>query len=239
MRAARCRASRKNTSCGSRRKPSSRSWARRIRDQAEVEELREKLAKADLPEDVRKEAERELGRLEKLPPSQPEHNVIRTWLEYVIELPWNKRSEDNLDLARARQVLDEDHFGITKVKERILEHLAVLKLNPEAKAPILCFVGAPGVGKTSLGQSIARALGRKFERMSLGGLHDEAELRGHRRTYIGALPGRLLQAMRRAGFANPVLMLDEVDKLGRDFRGDPAAALLEDSGSGAEQNVPR
>ncbi|MDP9112640.1 MAG: endopeptidase La [Acidobacteriota bacterium] len=196
-------------------------------DQAEVEQLREKLAKADLPEDVRKEAERELGRLEKLPPSQPEHNVIRTWLEYVIELPWNKRSDDKLDLPRARQVLDEDHFGITKVKERILEHLAVLKLNPEAKAPILCFVGAPGVGKTSLGQSIARALGRKFERMSLGGLHDEAELRGHRRTYIGALPGRLLQAMRRAGFANPVLMLDEVDKLGRDFRGDPAAALLE------------
>jgi ATP-dependent Lon protease len=196
-------------------------------DQAEVEQLREKLAKADLPEDVRKEAERELGRLEKLPASQPEHNVLRTWLEYVIELPWNKRSDDLLDLARARQVLDEDHFGITKVKERILEHLAVLKLNPEAKAPILCFVGAPGVGKTSLGQSIARALGRKFERMSLGGLHDEAELRGHRRTYIGALPGRLLQAMRRAGFANPVLMLDEVDKLGRDFRGDPAAALLE------------
>ena len=196
-------------------------------DQAEVEQLREKLAKADLPEDVRKEADRELGRLEKLPPSQPEHNVIRTWLEYVIELPWNKRSEDSLDLAQARQVLDEDHFGITKVKERILEHLAVLKLNPEAKAPILCFVGAPGVGKTSLGQSIARALGRKFERMSLGGMHDEAELRGHRRTYIGALPGRLLQAMRRAGFANPVLMLDEVDKLGRDFRGDPAAALLE------------
>ena len=196
-------------------------------DQAEVEQLREKLAKADLPEDVRKEADRELGRLEKLPAAQPEYNVIRTWLEYVIELPWNKRSDDLLDLARARQVLDEDHFGITKVKERILEHLAVLKLNPEAKAPILCFVGAPGVGKTSLGQSIARALGRKFERMSLGGLHDEAELRGHRRTYIGALPGRLVQAMRRAGFANPVLMLDEVDKLGRDFRGDPAAALLE------------
>src|SRR5665213_2542824 len=196
-------------------------------DQAEVEQLREKLAAAYLPEEVRKEADRELGRLEKLPPSQPEHNVIRTWLEYVIELPWNKRSDDNLDLARARQVLDEDHFGLTKVKERILEHLAVLKLNPEAKAPILCFVGAPGVGKTSLGQSIARALGRKFERMSLGGLHDEAELRGHRRTYIGALPGRLIQAMRRAGVANPVLMLDEVDKLERDFRGDPAAALLE------------
>ena len=196
-------------------------------EQAEVQELHEKLAKADVPEEARKEAERELGRLEKMSPAQPEYNIVRTWLEYVIELPWNKRSEDLLDLARARQVLDEDHFGITKVKERILEHLAVLKLNPEAKAPILCFVGAPGVGKTSLGQSIARALGRKFERMSLGGLHDEAELRGHRRTYIGALPGRLIQAMRRAGFANPVMMLDEVDKLGRDFRGDPAAALLE------------
>jgi ATP-dependent Lon protease len=196
-------------------------------DKAEVESLREKLAKADLPDDVRKEAERELGRLEKMNPQQPEHNVIRTWLEYVIELPWKTRSEDNLDIARARQVLDEDHFGITKVKERILEQLAVLKLNPEAKAPILCFVGAPGVGKTSLGQSIARAIGRKFERMSLGGLHDEAELRGHRRTYIGAMPGRLIQAMRRAGANNPVLMLDEIDKLGRDFRGDPAAALLE------------
>ncbi len=196
-------------------------------DKAEVESLREKLTKADLPDDVRKEAERELNRLEKMNAQQPEHNVIRTWLEYVIELPWKTRSEDNLDIARARKVLDEDHFGITKVKERILEQLAVLKLNPEAKAPILCFVGAPGVGKTSLGQSIARAIGRKFERMSLGGLHDEAELRGHRRTYIGAMPGRLIQAMRRAGANNPVLMLDEIDKLGRDFRGDPAAALLE------------
>jgi ATP-dependent Lon protease len=196
-------------------------------DKSEVEDLRKRLEEAKLPDDIRKEAERELGRLEKMNPAQPEFNVIRTWLEYVIELPWDKRSEDSLDLARARQVLDEDHLGITKVKERILEHLAVLKLNPEAKAPILCFVGAPGVGKTSLGQSIARALGRKFERMSLGGLHDEAELRGHRRTYIGAMPGRLIQAMRRAGFSNPVLMLDEVDKLGRDFRGDPAAALLE------------
>ncbi|HEY1755973.1 MAG TPA: endopeptidase La [Bryobacteraceae bacterium] len=196
-------------------------------DQAEIEKLRERLTAADLPEDIRKEAERELGRLEKLPAAQPEFSVIRTWLEYVIELPWKKKSEDSLDLARARQVLDEDHYGIAKVKERIIEQLAVLKLNPEAKAPILCLVGAPGVGKTSLGQSIARALGRKFERMSLGGMHDEAELRGHRRTYIGALPGRLIQAMRRAGFANPVLMLDEVDKLGRDFRGDPSAALLE------------
>jgi len=180
-----------------------------------------------LPEDIRKEAERELARLDKLNPQSPDFSVIRTWLEYVIELPWTKKSDDNLDLKRAREILDEDHYGIPKVKERIIEQLAVLKLNPDAKAPILCLVGAPGVGKTSLGQSIARALGRKFERMSLGGMHDEAELRGHRRTYIGALPGRLIQAMRRAGFQNPVLMLDEIDKLGRDFRGDPAAALLE------------
>ncbi|MEP7351790.1 MAG: endopeptidase La [Acidobacteriota bacterium] len=195
--------------------------------EAEVESLRDRLTKAELPADIRKEAERELGRLEQINTASPEHNVIRTWLEYVIELPWTKRSEDDLDLKRARAILDADHYGIEKVKDRIIEHLAVLKLNPEAKAPILCLVGAPGVGKTSLGQSIARALGRKFERMSLGGLHDEAELRGHRRTYIGAMPGRLIQSMRRAGFSNPVLMLDEIDKLGRDFRGDPASALLE------------
>jgi ATP-dependent Lon protease len=196
-------------------------------EQAEAAQLRERLEKADLPEDILKEATRELDRLEKLPPGAPDYNVIRTYLDYVLELPWKKSTEDSLDIPKARQVLDEDHFGLKDVKERILEHLGVLKLNPNAKAPILCFVGAPGVGKTSLGQSIARALGRKFERMSLGGLHDEAELRGHRRTYIGALPGRLIQAMRRAGANNPVLMLDEVDKLGRDFRGDPAHALLE------------
>ncbi len=196
-------------------------------EHAEAQQLRERLEKADLPEDILKEAKRELDRLEKLPPSAPDYNVIRTYLDYVLELPWKKSTEDSLDIARARQVLDEDHFGLKDVKERILEHLGVLKLNPNAKAPILCFVGPPGVGKTSLGQSIARALNRKFERMSLGGLHDEAELRGHRRTYIGALPGRVLQAMRRAGANNPVLMLDEVDKLGHDFRGDPAHALLE------------
>jgi ATP-dependent Lon protease len=196
-------------------------------EQADIELLRESLEKADLPEDVRKEAERELTRLERLPTASPEHHVTRSYVELVLELPWRNASEAVLDLTRARQVLDEDHYDLKEVKERILEHLGVLKLNPNAKAPILCFVGPPGVGKTSLGQSIARAQGRTFERMSLGGLHDEAELRGHRRTYIGAMPGRIIQAIRRAGVNNPVLMLDEVDKLGRDFRGDPAAALLE------------
>jgi ATP-dependent Lon protease len=196
-------------------------------EQAEIAMLRERLEKGDLPDEVRKEAERELQRLERLPAASPEHHVVRSYLELVLELPWRKSSESVFDIARARQVLDEDHYDLKEVKARILEHLGVLKLNPEAKAPILCFVGPPGVGKTSLGQSIARALGRTFERMSLGGLHDEAELRGHRRTYIGAMAGRIIQAIRRAGVKNPVLMLDEVDKLGRDFRGDPAAALLE------------
>ena len=196
-------------------------------EQAEVDLLRESLEKAEVPDDVRKELERELGRLEKLPSSSPEHGVIRSYVELVLELPWNKYTTDNLDIGHARQVLDDDHFGLKEVKERILEHLGVLKMNPNAKAPILCLVGPPGVGKTSLGQSIARALGRNFERMSLGGMHDEAELRGHRRTYIGAMPGRLIQAVRRAKAKNPVMMLDEVDKLGRDYRGDPAAALLE------------
>jgi ATP-dependent Lon protease len=196
-------------------------------DKAEVEMLRERYEKIQLPEEAKKEFERELSRLERLPAASPDFHVTRTYLEFVLDLPWNTLTEDNLDLAHARQVLDEDHFGLKEVKERILEQLSVLKRNPEAKAPILCLVGAPGVGKTSLGQSIARALGRKFERFSLGGMHDEAELRGHRRTYIGAMAGRLLQAMRRAGASNPVLLLDEVDKLGRDYRGDPAAALLE------------
>src|SRR5579875_2712433 len=196
-------------------------------EKAEVELLRERYRETELPEEAKKEFERELGRLERLPAGAPDYHVTRTYLEFVLDLPWNSTTEDNLDIAHARQVLDEDHFGLKEIKERILEHLSVLKRNPEAKAPILCLVGAPGVGKTSLGQSIARALGRKFERFSLGGMHDEAELRGHRRTYIGAMAGRLLQAMRRAGALNPVLLLDEVDKLGRDLRGDPAAALLE------------
>jgi ATP-dependent Lon protease len=196
-------------------------------EETDIELLKKSIAEADLPDHVRKEAERELGRLAKLPPNAPDHQVIRSYLELVLELPWTKTSPDSLQLSRVREVLDEDHYGIKEVKERIVEHLAVLKLNPDAKAPILCLVGPPGVGKTSLGQSIARAMGRTFERFSLGGLHDEAELRGHRRTYVGAMPGRIIQAVRRAGVNNPVLMLDEVDKLGRDFRGDPAAALLE------------
>ncbi len=196
-------------------------------DKAEIDLIRERYSRVVLPEEAKKEFERELVRLERLPAGAPDYHVTRTYLEFVLDLPWSKLTEDNLDIPHARQVLDEDHFGLKEIKERILEHLSVLKRNPEAKAPILCLVGAPGVGKTSLGQSVARALGRKFERFSLGGMHDEAELRGHRRTYIGAMAGRLLQAMRRAGALNPVLLLDEVDKLGRDFRGDPAAALLE------------
>ena len=195
--------------------------------ESELELLRERLKAADLPEDVRKEADREMSRLDRLSTQAPDYNVGRTWLETILELPWKAGSESTIDIPAARQILADDHYGLKDVKERILEHLGVLKLNPGAKAPILCFVGPPGVGKTSLGQSIARALGRKFERLSLGGMHDEAELRGHRRTYIGAMAGRMIQSIRRAGVNNPVLMLDEVDKLGRDFRGDPAAALLE------------
>ena len=195
--------------------------------ESDAAEMRRRFRDARLPEAVRTEAERECRRLERMSPNAADYQMVRGYLELVIELPWEELTEDNLDLARAHTVLDEDHFGLEDVKERILEFLAVMALNPAAKAPILCFVGPPGVGKTSLGQSIARAIGRKFERLSLGGLHDEAELRGHRRTYVGALPGRILQALRRAKVRNPMLMLDEIDKLGRDFRGDPAAALME------------
>ena len=196
-------------------------------EKAEAAQLRERLEKADLPDDVRKEAERELRRMEQLPQAAPDYHVIRTYLEYILELPWNKSSEEKLDLTEARKILDEDHYGLEDIKERILESLAVVKLRPDSKSPILLFVGPPGVGKTSLGRSIARALGREFERTSLGGMRDEAELRGHRRTYIGAMPGRIIQSLRRVGVNNPVMMLDEIDKLGMDFRGDPASALLE------------
>ena len=195
--------------------------------ESDAAEMRRRFRDATLPEAVRTEAERECRRLERMSPNAADYQMVRAYLELVVELPWTDVTEDNLDLARAHNILDEDHFGLEDVKERILEFLAVMALNPKAKAPILCFVGPPGVGKTSLGQSIARAIGRKFERLSLGGMHDEAELRGHRRTYVGAMPGRILQALRRAKVANPMLMLDEIDKLGRDFRGDPAAALME------------
>lgn len=195
--------------------------------ETESRELRKKFEGCELPENVKPEVEKELNRLEQIPTSSPEYQVASTHLQLILELPWQALTTDNLDLNNARQVLDEDHYGLQEIKERIVEQLAVMKLNPLAKAPILCLVGPPGVGKTSLGQSIARALGRKFDRFSLGGMHDEAELRGHRRTYIGAMPGRILQAIRRAGVKNPLLMLDEIDKMGHDFRGDPAAALME------------
>ncbi|MDN5938304.1 MAG: endopeptidase La, partial [Salinisphaera sp.] len=193
----------------------------------EVERLREALNDAGLPEDAHKETQRELKRLERIPEASAEYSMVRTYLELMAELPWSRLSEDQLDIDNARRILNEDHYGLDKVKRRILEHLAVHRLNPEGKSPILCFVGPPGVGKTSLGRSIARAMGRGFVRASLGGIHDEAEIRGHRRTYVGALPGNIIDNLRKAGTRNPVFMLDEMDKLSASFHGDPASALLE------------
>src|SRR5579875_1441517 len=195
--------------------------------QKDIEELKQKIEAAGMPEETKKEALKELNRLSRMSPMAADYSLTRNYIEWLAVLPWSKSSGGEVDISRAKEILDEDHYDLRKIKDRILDYLSVRRLKPDMKGPILCFVGPPGVGKTSLGRSIARSLGRKFQRISLGGMHDEAELRGHRRTYIGALPGQIIQNLRRAGTNDPVFMLDEIDKLGRDFRGDPASALLE------------
>jgi len=195
--------------------------------QAEANELRQKIEEAKMPEDARKAADRELDRISKVPQASPEYSVIRTYLDWLVQLPWGIETTDHFDIKRARTILDEDHYDLEKIKDRIIEYLAVGKLKKRLTGPILCFVGPPGTGKTSLGQSIARAMGRKFARLSVGGVRDEAEIRGHRRTYIGAMPGTIVRAIRDSGTRNPVMMIDEIDKVGADFRGDPQSALLE------------
>ncbi len=204
----------------------------------DAEELRQKIESAGMPDDVKKEALKELGRLARMSPMAADYGLTRNYIEWLAVLPWQKSSGVEVDIPKAKEILDSDHYDLEKVKNRILDYLSVRRLKPSMKGPILCFVGPPGVGKTSLGKSIARSLGRKFVRLSLGGVHDEAEIRGHRRTYIGALPGQIMQGIRRAETNDPVFMLDEIDKVGRDFRGDPGAALLEALGSGAEFQLP-
>src|SRR5690348_9706875 len=193
----------------------------------DTEELRQKIEAAGMPDEVKKEALKELGRLSRMSPMAADYSVTRNYIEWLAVLPWNRTSGSEVDIPKAKEILDTDHYDLQKVKDRILDYLSVRRLKPTMKGPILCFVGPPGVGKTSLGRSIAQALNRKFVRLSLGGVHDEAEIRGHRRTYVGALPGRILQAMKTAGTINPLFMLDEIDKIGANFRGDPSAALLE------------